>query len=124
MLIKKPEDIRSSEITPKWVYVNRRKFLEGALGLTAAALAGLTLNKLAWPPRRVLAGSKLSVAGKSPFSTSEAVTSMEDVTHYNNYYEFGVQKEDPAKNAQKFRTSPWKVQVGGLVEKPRAFSVD
>ena len=124
MLIKKPDDIRSSEITPQWIYLNRRKFLMGALGVTAGALAGQVLDHLAWPQQKVLAGSKLNVAGKSSFSTTEAVTSMEDVTHYNNFYEFGVQKEDPAKNAQKFRTSAWSVKVGGLVEKPRTFSVE
>jgi len=124
MLIKKPEEIRSSEITPKWVYMNRRKFLGGASGLTAGTLAARVLTQMEWPPQRVWAGTKLNVASKSPFSTNEAVTPMDDVTHYNNYYEFGTAKEDPAKNAQKFRTSPWSVKVDGLVEKPRTFSVE
>ncbi len=124
MLIKKAAEIRGSEITPKWLYVNRRKFLAGALGVTAGALAGRTLKELAWPMQKVVAGSKLNVAQKSAFSTSEAVTPYDNVTHYNNFYEFGVGKEDPAEKAKNFRTSPWSVKVGGLVDKPRTFSVE
>ena len=124
MLIKKAAEIRGSEITPQWLYVNRRKFLAGALGVTAGALAGRTLKELAWPMQKVVAGSKLNVAQKSAFSTSEAVTPYDNVTHYNNFYEFGVGKEDPAEKAKNFRTSPWSVKVGGLVDKPRTFSVE
>ena len=124
MLIKKAAEIRGSEITPQWLYVNRRKFLAGALGVTAGALAGRTLKELAWPMQKVVAGSKLNVAQKSAFSTSEAVTPYDNVTHYNNFYEFGVGKEDPAEKAKNFRTSPWSVKVSGLVDKPRTFSVE
>jgi len=124
MLIKKAEEIRWSEITPKWLYVNRRRFLTGALGVTTGALAGRALKELAWPAQRVMAGSKLNVARKSPFSTNEDVTPYDNVTHYNNFYEFGVGKEEPAEKAKNFRTSPWTVKVSGLVEKPRTFSVE
>ena len=124
MLMKKALDIATSEVTPKWLYLNRRKFLAGALGITAGALAGKTLQELVLPSQKVLAGTKLSVASKSSFSTTEAVTSLENVTHYNNFYEFGTGKEDPAKNATHFRTSPWKVKVSGLVDKPRIFSLE
>jgi sulfoxide reductase catalytic subunit YedY len=117
MLIKKAAEIRGSEITPQWLYVNRRKFLVGAL-------AGRTLKELAWPTQKVVAGSKLNVAQKSAFSTSEAVTPYDNVTHYNNFYEFGVGKEDPAGKAKDFRTSPWSVQVSGLVDKPHTFSLE
>jgi sulfoxide reductase catalytic subunit YedY len=117
MLIKKAAGIRGSEITPQWLYVNRRKFLVGAL-------AGRTLKELAWPTQKVMAVSMLNVAQKSAFSTSEAVTPYDNVTHYNNFYEFGVGKEDPAEKAKNFRTSPWSVKVGGLVDKPRTFSVE
>jgi len=124
MLIKKASAIPSSEITPRWLYLNRRKFLAGTLGVTAGALAGRTLKELAWPSQKVLAGTKLNVAGKSPFSTTEEVTSYDNVTHYNNFYEFGTDKADPAKNATNFRTSPWSVKGSGLVDKPRTFSVE
>jgi sulfoxide reductase catalytic subunit YedY len=124
MLIKRAAEIPGSEITPQWLYMNRRKFLAGALGATAGALAGRTLKELAWPAQKVLAGSKLNVAQKSTFSTSEAVTPYDNVTHYNNFYEFGVEKEDPAAKAKNFRTSPWSVMVSGLVDKPRTFSLE
>ena len=124
MLIKKGSEISSSQITPKWLYVNRRKFLTGVLGVTAGAAAGRSLKDLAWPSQKVLAATKLNVAAKSPFSTTESVTPYNDVTHYNNFYEFGTGKEDPAKNATQFKTSPWNVKVSGLVDKPRTFSLD
>jgi len=85
---------------------------------------GRTLKEFAWPTQKVVAGSKLNVAQKSAFSTSEAVTTYDNVTHYNNFYEFGVGKEDPAEKAKNFRTSPWSVKVSGLVDKPRTFSVE
>jgi sulfoxide reductase catalytic subunit YedY len=124
MLIKTRGEIRSLEITPKWVYMNRRKFLGGTLGLTAGTLAVRVLTQMVRPSQRVWAGTKLNVVTKSAFSTSEPVTSMENVTHYNNFYEFGTGKEQPAETAKNFRTSPWSVKVGGLVEKPRTFSLD
>jgi len=124
MLIRKASEIPSLEITPKWLYLNRRKFLARALGVTAGALAGRTLKEVGWPAQKVWAGTKLNVAGKSPFSTTEQVTSYDDVTHYNNFWEFGTEKEDPAKNATHFRTSPWSVKVSGLVDKPRTFSLE
>src|SRR5208282_1894136 len=124
MKIKRAAGIPSSEITPKWLYLNRRKFLAGVLGVTAGALAGRSLKELAWPSQKALAGTKLNVAGKSPFSTTEEITSYENATHYNNFYEFGTAKEDPAKNATRFRTSPWSVKVSGLVDKPRTFTLE
>jgi sulfoxide reductase catalytic subunit YedY len=123
VLTKTAPEVPSSEITPKWLYLNRRKFLTGALGVTAGALAGRTLKELAWPSQTVLAGTKLNVAAKSPFSTTEEVTPQDAVTHYNNFYEFGTAKESPAKNASRLRTSPWSVKVSGLVDKPRIFSL-
>src|SRR5215475_10321112 len=111
MLIENTPEIASSEITPKWSYLNRRKFLSGSLAMTAGALAARTEKELSWPSQTVLAGTKLNVAAKSLFSATEAVTPYNDVTHYNNFYEFGTGKEDPAKNATGFRTSPWSVKV-------------
>jgi sulfoxide reductase catalytic subunit YedY len=122
MLIKKTMDIPYSEITPKSVYLNRRKFLS-AMGLAGAA--GIAGRKL-WDfvePAAVCAGNKLSTV-KGPFSTTEKITSYKDVTHYNNFYEFGTDKEDPAKNSQNFRTSPWSVSVEGEVKKPRKFTME
>ena len=124
MLIRRPSDIRSSEITPRGVYLNRRKFLAGTAAAGAAALAGRAAAVLLAPDAAAADGAKLNVTVKSPFSTTEKQTSLQDITHYNNYYEFGTDKYSPARNAQALRTRPWKVKVDGEVLKPRTFDVD
>src|SRR5579871_2626018 len=113
MIIRKPADILYSEVTPREVYLNRRRFL------TAGSAV---LGALALPSRGRAA--KLNVAAKSPFSTTEKQSSLEDITHYNNYYEFGTGKEEPAELAKKLQTSPWTVVVGGEVAKPKTFDID
>ena len=124
MLIRKPTDLTDADITPKQVYLNRRKFLE-AMGIVGAtAVAGSRLLELAAPSETAVAATKFSGLLKSPFSTTEKENSCEEVTHYNNFYEFGTDKTDPAKNAQKFDTSNWMVSVEGEVVKPRKFSMD
>jgi sulfoxide reductase catalytic subunit YedY len=112
MLIQQRPDLRYSEITPKHLYLNRRRFLAG-LPLAGAALVG-----------SARAGTKLEVATKSPFSTTEKITPSSDVTHYNNYYEFGTAKDQPAFRAQKLKTSPWTVKVEGAVNEPQTFDID
>jgi len=118
MLIKKPTDIPYSEVTPKEIYLNRRKFLAG---LPLAALVG---RELLAPANRAMAATKLPNLAKSPFSTTEKVNSYNDVTHYNNFYEFGTGKEQPAENARNFKTYPWTVSVEGEVAKPGKYSVE
>jgi sulfoxide reductase catalytic subunit YedY len=90
----------------------------------ATAVAGKGLFDLAWPSQTAFAATKLAGLAKSPFSTTEKQNTYEDVTHYNNFYEFGTDKSDPAKNSQKFQTAPWTVSVEGEVKKPRKFSMD
>src|SRR5438128_9099334 len=125
MLIKKPGDIPYSEVTPKSVYMNRRNFLAGVAAATGAATLGARSVSDWLEPARVFADeTKLGPLVKSPFSTSEMQTSYKDVTHYNNYYEFGTDKGDPAANATKFVTSPWSVSVEGEVNKPRNFDIE
>ena len=124
MLIKKPEDIRSSEITPKSLYLNRRKFLAGAALAGAAAATGIGLREIISPSATAQAGNKINGIQKSPLSTTETVTPYKDVTNYNNYYEFSTEKDEPAKLAQKFRTRPWKVKIDGLVDKKQELDVD
>jgi len=124
MLIKKAEDIRSSEITPKSLYLNRRKFLAGAAFAGAAVATGVGLRDLISPSATVLAGNKIDGIGKSPLSTTETVTPYKDVTNYNNYYEFSTEKDEPAKLAKNFRTRPWKVKIDGLVDKKQELDVD
>jgi sulfoxide reductase catalytic subunit YedY len=94
----------------------------GLAGVAAATGRGL-LN-LVSPSITVQATTKLTGLGKSQFSTDEKQTPYNDVTHYNNFYEFGSNKDDPAKNSQNFRTSPWSVSVEGEVSKPRKFTMD
>ncbi|HYM10078.1 MAG TPA: protein-methionine-sulfoxide reductase catalytic subunit MsrP [Bryobacterales bacterium] len=110
--------IRYSEVTPKSVYLNRRRFLAGATALGLAAGAELLRADVAH------AAPKLSGIIKSPFSTNEKPTPYQDVTHYNNFYEFGTDKSDPAQRAKSLRTSPWTIAVEGAVAKPRVFDID
>ena len=111
MLIKKPVDIRYSEITPKHIYLNRRAFLAGV----PAALLGA---------RELLAGTKLPNVQKSKYSVDEKQNSYQDVSTYNNYYEFGTDKSEPAVYAKNFKTTPWTVSVEGACAKPRKFTLD
>jgi methionine sulfoxide reductase catalytic subunit len=124
MLIRKSAELSYADITPQSVYLDRRKFLR-AMGIVGAtAVAGKGLFDLAWPSQTAFAATKLTGLAKSPFSTTEKQNTYEDVTHYNNFYEFGTDKSDPAKNSQKFQTTPWTVSVEGEVKKPRKFSMD
>jgi sulfoxide reductase catalytic subunit YedY len=128
MLIGKPSDIPSSSITPRDQYINRRRFLRGAVsGAVAAGAAAIGADRLAElisPRIGAFAGTKLETV-KSPLTTTgEEPTSFQDLTHYNNYYEFGVQKDEPAKNAGALPTRPWTVRVDGAVQKPQTFDID
>jgi sulfoxide reductase catalytic subunit YedY len=114
MLIRKPADLRYSDATPKHLYINRRRFLAAG-----SALVG------AWAlPTPASATMKLNNVVKSAYKVDEKITSREDITTYNNYYEFGTQKEDPSHYANTLRPSPWQVQVGGLVNKPKTYDLD
>src|SRR5712692_6617784 len=124
MLIKKAVDIPSSEITPKSLYLNRRKFLAGTAITGAAALAGVGLREISSPSAVARANEKIDGLQKSPFSTSEQITPYESVTNYNNYYEFSTDKYEPANLAKNFKTRPWTVTVEGKVMKPKTFDVD
>jgi sulfoxide reductase catalytic subunit YedY len=123
MLIKKPADIRSSEITPRETYLNRRKFMKDA------AVAGAALAASSILPAEAAAGD--SPAGrqlqfrKSDLSTQgEELTPLKDITTYNNFYEFGTDKDEPAKNAHTLPTIPWTVAIEGEVKKERLYDVE
>jgi methionine sulfoxide reductase catalytic subunit len=124
MLIKKPADVPSSEITPKNLYLNRRKFLASAALAGAAVATGAVLPEVVSPSTVALAGNKIDGIQKSPLSTTETVTPYKDVSTYNNYYEFSTDKDGPAKLAQNFRTRPWKVKIDGLVDKKQELDID
>jgi sulfoxide reductase catalytic subunit YedY len=111
MLIREAAKIRSSEITPKDVYLNRRRFLTGA-----AVIGGGFA-------RRASAANAFGTLAKSPFDTDEKVTPKEATTTYNNYYEFGTSKEEPAQKAGTLRTSPWTLSIEGAVAKPRKYDI-
>ncbi|HET6170145.1 MAG TPA: protein-methionine-sulfoxide reductase catalytic subunit MsrP [Terracidiphilus sp.] len=124
MLIGKPSDIPSSDITSKKDYLNRRSFMRGAVAAGVAALGAEQLANVLSPRTRALADTKLQTV-KSPLSTTgEQLTSYEDITHYNNFYEFGVNKDQPAKNAGGLPTRPWTVRVEGLVKHPKTLDID
>jgi len=127
MLIRKPSGIPSSEITPQDAYsqfLDRRRFLRTAAAAGAVALGAGRLAEIVSPRIGALANGKLQTV-KSPLSTTgEQLTSLEDITHYNNYYEFGVEKNQPAQNAGVLPTRPWTVTVEGKVKKPLTFDID
>jgi sulfoxide reductase catalytic subunit YedY len=117
MLIKRPSDIRSSEITDRKVYLNRREFLQAAAGTAAAGAgvlaAGETLFAAGKPAPH---GRKLENVKSSPLSVDvakEKPNSWEQITTYNNYYEFGVDKDSPSLTAGRLKTAPWTVQIDG-----------
>jgi methionine sulfoxide reductase catalytic subunit len=113
MVIKRPEPgyVPSSEITPESVYLNRRAFIAAAGGVGAVAAAAILLRGRG-------ADTWTEAGGSVEQELPDRLNSWEDITTYNNYYEFGTGKEDPARNAQRFRTQPWTVRVDGLVKNP------
>jgi len=123
MLIKKPADIASSEITPKRIYMNRRAFMAGAAVMGAAVVGARYLGGSSGVVPTVEAAA-LNVARKSQYSTTEKLTPKNDIENYNNYYEFSTDKFEPAKLAQQLQTRPWTVEVNGLVKKKQTFDID
>ena len=124
MLIKKPNDIKSSEITRKDLYLNRRQFILAASATALSAGAALSGLDASLSTQRVMAGEKLGDLRKSSFSTSEKLNSFKDITTYNNFYELGTDKSDPAENAKYLTTRPWTVSVEGEVKKAKTYDID
>ena len=120
MLIKKPSDIRSSEITSKDLYINRRSFMRGAASAGGAILAGTAAGAIIPEEKR----AKLEGIRASEFSTDETPNSYMDITTYNNYYEFGIDKDDPFRNSRDFQPRPWSITVSGHAEKTGAFNFE
>jgi methionine sulfoxide reductase catalytic subunit len=112
MLIKKPEDVKEGEITPRAVYLSRRNLLRGAVLAGSVAATGLLYRTL--NPRSAVRAGPMR----------PGVNSFQDITHYNNFYEFSTDKYEVADEAADFVTRPWTVEVGGLVAKPKTFDLD
>ena len=110
----KSTPIKSSEITPRELFFDRRRFMQLTMG---ASLSGLL-------PSSVLAGEQLVNVKKTTEALSDKLTAYKDVTTYNNFYEFGTNKEDPAQNAGSLKTRPWTITVEGEVNKPKVFDIE
>ncbi len=121
MLIRRPADVRPSEITSESLYRGRREFLRAAttLGAATALAAGGVLSH-----RQARAAAKLPNVRKSSWTLEDALTPYQDVTTYNNFYEFGTDKEDPSARAGTLKVRPWTVKVEGEVKKARTFDLD
>jgi sulfoxide reductase catalytic subunit YedY len=120
VLIKKQADIRPSEITSEANYLDRRSFIQSGAIAGGSLLAGQSLGALIPTERR----AKLEDVRESEYSTDEASNTYEDITTYNNYYEFGTQKDDPHRNARNFEPRPWSIEVTGHTEKTGAFHLE
>jgi methionine sulfoxide reductase catalytic subunit len=131
MLIKKPDDIKASEITPKSAYFSRRNLVLGGLAAASPFATGYVFKSLLYPRAATRLGEKLDTPLSIPsademaaWKTDEAPNSLEQITHYNNFYEFGTDKTDPAAEAHRLTTRPWTVVVEGLCNKPQTFDLD
>jgi sulfoxide reductase catalytic subunit YedY len=126
VLIRKPSDTVSSDITPESVWQARRQWL--ARAAFGSAAVGLGWRAGSGTPALAAGADDQGAALPAPpnpqYALMDKQTSFDDATHYNNYYEFGVDKDDPAENAGKLVTRPWTVRVEGEAAKPRTFDID
>ena len=121
MLIKRPSDILSSEITPESVYLKRRELLKMA-GISI--VGAMTSQSVFAAATAAEIGQELPGIIKSPYSTDQDMNSWGDITTYNNYYEFGTGKDEPARLARDFDPKPWTVKVKGECDKPGSYSYE
>jgi len=132
MLIKNPDDVPASQITPESSYVNRRTFMRlGVLGASGVATGALYqyLSKpgsaQTKPPAMLInVAATTQNAAQEGFTTSEIKTPYDAITNYNNFYEFSLDKGGVAEAAAGFVTRPWQVSIGGLCAKPKVFDID
>jgi sulfoxide reductase catalytic subunit YedY len=128
MLIKPPSDVRSSEITDKKLYLNRRQFMQAAAGTAAAAATGVLASEaLLYAAQPAPHGRKLDNVKPSPLSLDpkvEKANKWEEITTYNNYYEFGIDKDSPATYAKNLKPEPWTVTTDGECNKKQAWHLE
>ncbi|MBN6113799.1 protein-methionine-sulfoxide reductase catalytic subunit MsrP [Xanthomonas bonasiae] len=120
MSLRDALNIPSREITDEAVYRDRRRLLQALALAPAMGLVGCAEAEPPAPPKTVVTPEQ----ARSGFRTSEELTRYEDVTSYNNFYEFGTDKTDPSKAAKTLRTAPWSVKVSGECEKPGTLALD
>ncbi len=104
--MRRKTDLTWSDVTPKSLWLSRRGLLAGAGGLALAGPAAARIE-----------------AAKSPLSTDETPNTFEEITTYNNFYEFGTDKGDPAANAGALTTDPWAIEIGGMVDRPGSYDL-
>ncbi|HEX5215236.1 MAG TPA: protein-methionine-sulfoxide reductase catalytic subunit MsrP [Vicinamibacterales bacterium] len=120
--IKQSSDLPFSEVTPEHVYHSRREFMKAAAVGAIGAGAGGVLSACAMPDVEAAQGLKSTRNPK--FVAADPLNTFEEITTYNNFYEFGTDKGDPARNAHTLKTTPWKVKVDGMVNKPGDYGVE
>ena len=119
--VRRPSDMSENDVTPQALFLSRRRFIAGAAALGAM---GAGMGSAAAAVLRDGALPALEGVTESPLSTAEDPTPYKDVTTYNNFYEFGTGKEDPARNAHHLKTRPWTIAVDGAVEKPGVLDIE
>jgi sulfoxide reductase catalytic subunit YedY len=129
MLIKKPEGVPASEITPRETYLSRRKLMAGAAALASPFVTGALFRHFLWPRRSERHTERFAapVVASNPdadWRTAEKPNTFEQITNYNNFYELGLDKTDPAAEAGHLKTRPWTLTVEGLVHKPMTIDID
>ncbi len=125
MIIKKPSDIKSSEITDERIFLNRRSFIRaGLLAGTTLATAGAYRFINPPPPKAFVTAEIQNITKPTDFRTEEKLNTFEEITNYNNFYEFSTSKTSVARRAENFITRPWTIEVGGLVQKPKTFDIE
>lgn len=118
-------DIKSSEITDEQTFLNRRNFIRAGLFAGTTLATGGVYRLLNPPPSKSVETAEIKdIAKPTDFKIEEKLNSFEEITNYNNYYEFSTSKTSVARKAQDFVTRPWTIEVGGLVNKPRVFDID
>lgn len=115
MLIKKPADIKPSEITDEAVYLQRREFMQVSAGLALLPFVNTAVAKT---------GAAIQYVKNKSLSTSEKLTAYDSITSYNNFYEFGTDKESPAKHAHRLTTAPWSIVIDGEISKPGRYHLE
>jgi sulfoxide reductase catalytic subunit YedY len=125
MLIKKPSDVKPSEITAESTYLNRRNFIRAGLTALTAGTTYFAYRHFNPPPPPTVDVKDISVVSTAEnWSTTEKQNTLEEITNYNNFYEFSTDKGAVARLAQAMPVRPWTVEVGGMVQKPQIFDIE